>query len=733
MAFAILWPVCGVATVVRPSGATDAFGYDGLGNWTTYTNAEGRVYTMAYDALGRLVAATNALGQQVFANRYDAVGNLTNRTDGAGNTVVYRYDELNRLVSRSAGSAQSAVLFSHDPVGNLLTASNATASHSFAYDAMDRLTGSVSRVSVSPVSSFEFPVSYSRDAGGLVTNLVYAPGKAVARTYDPDGRLASVSDWHGRTWTFAWDGAGKPTGGTVPGGVVATNHYDAAGRLSSWSVGMLAGRTIARDEAGLKTRDDITAGPLPVPSFVRYAENTFDAADRLVAANVRYGSHTNAAIAETYRYDGNGALTNLVSGSNAVFSAAYDPLGQLSSLRLCASALNLSCDPLGNRVVVGDRLWLPDHADPLKRPLIEADAATGEPLRYYLWGPGRLLGFIDAASGALTVAHCDEYGSVVALTDASGNTLHTAIYGPNGQDWGTTGTNPTPFAWLGGHGVQRVAVSDHLGPLYLTRYRLYSASLNRFLSSDPLGLAGGLNLYAYAEGDPLSYIDPLGLGAEKMWETGSYLGDVGQFFLGYGDAVAGTVGGLYNMVRHPVRAVQGLAGAIAHPVQTAKAVAESVADTWGSGNRGQGQIVGNALIAAATIAAPYAKAGGVTKAAAGSKGSTAISPYRYTRAGETFQHYGYAEQAGNFVGGLKPGGYATPVKGLTGTQAQSGLALPGGRPPPNAVYTVTPKPGTPIHVNPVTQPAYGRPGGLPEVQFYMGTHPGTVSGPMTIP
>ncbi len=600
---------------IKPSGATDRFGYDGLGNWITFTNADGRVYTMAYDALGRPLAATNAANEQVFANRYDPVGNLTNRTDGAGNTVAYSYDVLNRLVSRSAEPAQSVDAFTHDPVGNLLTASNETAFLSFAYDAMDRLTSATTIL-----SNGTYAATYARDAGGLVTNLVYAPGKAVARTYDPDGRLASVSDWNGRTWTFAWDGAGKPTGGTAPGGIGATNHYDAAGRLSAWSVGSLAGRTITRDLAGLKTRDDITAGPHPVPSFVRYAENTFDAADRLVSAQVRYGSHTNAAISETYLYDGNGALTNLVSASNSVFSAAYDPLGQLSSLRLCASALNFACDALGNRIVSGDRLWIPDHADPLKRPLIEADAATGEPIRYYLWAPGRLLGFIDAASGVLTVAHCDEYGSVVALTDASGNTLHTACYGPNGQDWGTTGTNPTPFAWLGGHGVQRVAVSDHLGPLYLTRYRLYAASLNRFLSPDPLGLAGGLNLYAYAEGDPLTYIDPLGLCADSMWETGSYLGDVGQFYAGYGDAIAGTVGGLYNMVRHPIRTAQGLAGAIAHPAHTAKAIADGIAETWSSGNRGQGQIVGNALILAATIAAPYAKAGGTAKAATAAKG-----------------------------------------------------------------------------------------------------------------
>ena len=99
---------------------------------------------------------------------------------------------------------------------------------------------------------------------------------------------------------------------------------------------------------------------------------------------------------------------------------------------------------------------MPDHADGLKRPLIECDAA-GNPVRYYLWAGNRLLGFIDAA-GTLIVAHADEQGSVVALTDASGDVLYAANYGPHGEDWGTSGTNPTPFAWLGGLGVKRLPV-----------------------------------------------------------------------------------------------------------------------------------------------------------------------------------------------------------------------------------------------------------------------------------
>ena len=157
---------------IKPSAATDAFEYDQPAPHGSASRQAG----------GRLVAATNVASEQVFANLYDPAGNLTNRTDGAGNTVHYAYDELNRLVSLQGGAGVPPASFSHDPVGNLLSASNETAYLSFGYDAMDRLTTSVSRVTLSPVSSFEFPVSYARDLGGLVTNLVYAPGKAVART-----------------------------------------------------------------------------------------------------------------------------------------------------------------------------------------------------------------------------------------------------------------------------------------------------------------------------------------------------------------------------------------------------------------------------------------------------------------------------------------------------------------------------------------------------------------------
>jgi len=423
--------------------------------------------------------------------------------------------------------------FEFDAANNLTSANNGSVSNSFVYDNMNRLVGSGVRWQESGVN---FQTDYRSDLGGLVTNIVYPGNKTLQYAYDTDGRLTSVTDWNNHTFTFTHDAAGRRTSLAYPNGVIATNTYDAAHNLTSWryskSGSPIAGRTINRDAAGIKTDEAVTAGLFPNPPQQRRASNTFDAADRLTSAIVHSGTNT---FNETYLYNANGSLTNLqstvYSSQSTVLSHqaaySYDIAGRFtgynSQFSIINYQFNIAYDALGNRTRTssGDvvRLWVTDHADPLKRPLMETDT-SGNPVRYYIWGGSQLLAIIEA-DGTTHYAHSDEQGSIVALTDSAGTVTDQFSYGPYGENRGRTGTTEIPFRWLGSHGVFAATPnpSSSLTPspcLYLTQYRAYDSSTTRFLSSDPLGLGGGPNLYSYCLGNPLSYIDPLGLCGEGV-------------------------------------------------------------------------------------------------------------------------------------------------------------------------------------------------------------------------
>jgi hypothetical protein len=76
--------------------------------------------------------------------------------------------------------------------------------------------------------------------------------------------------------------------------------------------------------------------------------------------------------------------------------------------------------------------------------------------------------------------------------------------------------------------------------LYYNRARYYSPKMSRFISEDPIGLLGGTNVFAYANGNPLSNRDPLGL-----------------------DAFAGLTGGISSAEAQALSAVQNAAAMVA--------------------------------------------------------------------------------------------------------------------------------------------------------------------------
>lgn len=68
--------------------------------------------------------------------------------------------------------------------------------------------------------------------------------------------------------------------------------------------------------------------------------------------------------------------------------------------------------------------------------------------------------------------------------------------------------------------------------LYFYRARYYDPILKRFISEDPIGLAGGINSHAYVEGDPVSFTDPEGYARRGGNPYGSPYGRPGGVVIG---------------------------------------------------------------------------------------------------------------------------------------------------------------------------------------------------------
>ena len=62
----------------------------------------------------------------------------------------------------------------------------------------------------------------------------------------------------------------------------------------------------------------------------------------------------------------------------------------------------------------------------------------------------------------------------------------------------------------GGNSLQYTGRENDRTSLYYYRARTFDPVLKRFTSEDPIGIDGGINLYSYVGGDPISYTDPTG-------------------------------------------------------------------------------------------------------------------------------------------------------------------------------------------------------------------------------
>lgn len=490
--------------VISPDTSQSNYTFDEAGNVLTHTDARGKTTRFQYDALGRLLQAEYQTGV-ASTFEYDGgpggpvseVGNLTRINDESGYTT-FTHDAKRRVLTKTqvviAGVARSefTVQYSYgttgSAIGKLESITYPSAARvNYRYDASGRVGG----------------VTLNKPNGGgevtLLENITYTSTGAIQswqwgdkglpayrRTYDLDGRLTSYPiDLLGTVRTISYNAANLATaynhvGGSNPAQFDQAFEYDTADRLTSFRSGG-ATTTYTYDANGNRARQ---TGPDVIYTYSA-------SSNRLISATF--------SMPRTYAYDSAG---NRIGDGLHTF--VYGDRGRLSQVR-GNSNLDMFYNAFGQRVlkagVLNNTYYAYDEAGRVIGEYVRGNTSATETI--YL--EGIPIAVVTPQQYYYVVA--DHIDTPLVVANASG----TVVW-----DW----RSRDAFASIAPVNSPELANYNHRFPgqiadvetgLFYNYFRDYDPQTGRYLESDPIGLDGGINTYAYVGGNPLSNIDPDGL------------------------------------------------------------------------------------------------------------------------------------------------------------------------------------------------------------------------------
>ncbi len=511
---------------VNADGSELRYEYDTERNLTALINENGQRYQFFYDGNENLIKEIGFDGREQ-NYRYDAGGNLVEHRDGQHLVTVYERNAIGALIKKTARDLRSGLQqtseFAYDAAGRMTKADNPARNLRFFYGPLGQLLEEWQDNHV---------IQRNYDQNGNRTFLSLPGGTQLGFSHDLVGRLSEVR-WGERVLSrHERDACGREQVRHLGNGVEVHSDYDPIGRIQQIQAfnrdnktdSLIQRRYSYNAEGLLQQIQDQTKGTTTfsydqnerlrsVDGFIKEtfafdpAGNILDPDSDTQAQSALLGDRLPVYRDRKFQYDEAGNLVQVNQGPTGAdeMKLVYGPDNQLIRVERDGLTTTYEYDAFNRRVakIKGAQrteFFWDNHSLAAEH----SDAGW----KTFVYDVDGLTPLVMLQNDQVFYYHNDHLGTPQEMTDDSGRIVWSAryrAYGEVAEYLAEDVHNPLRF-----HGQYH----DEETGLHYNNNRYYDPVVGRFIHQDPIGLAGGFNLYQYAP-NPIMWTDPSGFACKK--------------------------------------------------------------------------------------------------------------------------------------------------------------------------------------------------------------------------